>query len=145
MMYLASDKIPPPCIGQHAWQGALTIRAFPAATRVLELPHGSARLHAEPIYCSCHSSLGANAFGSIARRWIDRCLVLSGASPALLAFFRNLLRPSTLFFDWKRSGEVVLSMVEGTPQGGPLSPFLFLLGVDPLLRCLALPLTPNEL
>eukprot|EP00971_Amphidinium_carterae_P224941 4462267-Amphidinium_carterae.1 len=36
-------------------------------------------------------------------------------------------------------------MVEGTPQGGPLSPFLFLLGLDPLLRALAMPLTPNEL
>eukprot|EP00971_Amphidinium_carterae_P179856 3567317-Amphidinium_carterae.1 len=36
-------------------------------------------------------------------------------------------------------------MQEGTPQGGPLSPFLFLIGLDPLLRSLEMPLTPNEL
>eukprot|EP00971_Amphidinium_carterae_P212604 4219431-Amphidinium_carterae.1 len=36
-------------------------------------------------------------------------------------------------------------MVEGTPQGGPMSPWFFLMGLDPLLRILASRQRPLDL
>eukprot|EP00971_Amphidinium_carterae_P071490 1414300-Amphidinium_carterae.3 len=48
-----------------------------------------------------------------------KCLILSGVPDVILAFLRDLLKPSTLFFVWKQQGESVLRMVGGTPQGGP--------------------------
>eukprot|EP00971_Amphidinium_carterae_P117495 2327823-Amphidinium_carterae.1 len=73
----------------------------------------------------------------MARAWILFCLQSRGLDGALLSFMFELLRPSSLFLRWRGSCRRVLRMVEGTPQGGPLSPWLFLMGLDPLLRLLA--------
>eukprot|EP00971_Amphidinium_carterae_P326554 6457421-Amphidinium_carterae.1 len=57
----------------------------------------------------------------------------------------ELLRPSTLFLRWRGDCKGVIHMVEGTPQGGPMSPWFFLVGLDPLLRQLASRLRPEDL
>eukprot|EP00971_Amphidinium_carterae_P332087 6466050-Amphidinium_carterae.1 len=87
----------------------------------------------------------ANAFGSMARAWMQYCMRRSGMGTQLYAYFADLLRPSTLFLNWKTSLEVVMAMSEGGPQGGPLSPFCFLLGLDPLLRKLVSRQRPHDI
>eukprot|EP00971_Amphidinium_carterae_P022127 436650-Amphidinium_carterae.1 len=86
-----------------------------------------------------------NAFGSMSRSWILHCLRARGMQGQLLCFMTELLRPSSLFLRWRGDCKHVIRMVEGTPQGGPLSPWFFLVGLDPLLRYLASHLHPLDL
>eukprot|EP00971_Amphidinium_carterae_P213397 4234947-Amphidinium_carterae.1 len=81
----------------------------------------------------------------MARSWILFCLQSRGLDGALLSFVLELLRPSSLFLRWRGSCSRVLRMVEGTPQGGPMSPWFFLMGLDPLLRILASRQRPLDL
>eukprot|EP00971_Amphidinium_carterae_P334086 6469170-Amphidinium_carterae.1 len=87
----------------------------------------------------------ANAFGSMSRAWMKHCMLQSGMGVRLFSYFADLLRPSSLFFQWKNSTDTVMAMNEGGPQGGPLSPFCFLIGLDPLLRRLVDMQGPREL
>eukprot|EP00971_Amphidinium_carterae_P336771 6473313-Amphidinium_carterae.1 len=87
----------------------------------------------------------ANAFGSMARTWMQYCMRRSGMGGCLLSYFADLLRPSTLFFQWKTCSDTVIAMNEGGPQGGPLSPFCFLIGLDPLLRKLVFMQGPRDM
>eukprot|EP00971_Amphidinium_carterae_P099219 1962631-Amphidinium_carterae.1 len=81
----------------------------------------------------------------MARTWMQYCMLRSGIGARLYQYFVDLLRPSTLFFTWKSSTDTVIALNEGGPQGGPLSPFCFLIGLDPLLRRLAAMQGPREL
>eukprot|EP00971_Amphidinium_carterae_P122197 2419574-Amphidinium_carterae.2 len=86
-----------------------------------------------------------NAFGSMARPWILHCLRARGLQGPVLHFMIELLRPSSLFMRWRGETTRVINMVEGTPQGGPMSPWFFLVELDPLLRRLAAQQHPSEL
>eukprot|EP00971_Amphidinium_carterae_P345909 6487093-Amphidinium_carterae.4 len=85
-------------------------------------------------HCALFFSDLRQAFASMSRRWIFHVLAQSGASEAWIRVFSAVLDYSCLFLLWKGTMHDAIWMRSGVGQGDPLSPFLFVLALDPFLR-----------
>eukprot|EP00971_Amphidinium_carterae_P349649 6491127-Amphidinium_carterae.1 len=71
-----------------------------------------------------------NAFGSIHRGFLRAVLVAMNIPPTLLAFVDAVLKPSLGHVSWRGEHFTTWTLATGVPQGGRLSAWLFVIGMN---------------
>eukprot|EP00971_Amphidinium_carterae_P348104 6490322-Amphidinium_carterae.2 len=108
--------------GRHACEALARLERF-MFTEAASNPH-----------CALFFSDLRQAFASMSRRWIFHVLEFASAPVAWTHIFSAVLDESCLFLLWKGVMHEVIWMRSGVGQGDPLSPFLFVLSLDPFIR-----------
>ena len=84
----------------------------------------------------------AQAFPSVSRRWLRRVIMSMGFPAWLVHYLLQLLSPARAYLVWRNKIHDSVVVSTGVPQGHPLAPVLFLLGLDPWIKRLSSSITP---